>query len=70
MCGWLQVHMTFNSATASAAANAGGLPSFIVMELGESLYSWSDRAQPSLFHTVAVCPVTHFQLFSPCLTTY
>lgn len=53
MC--MQVHRTYDCKAATAAdMDNEGLPSFIVMDLGESLYAWSDRAQPNLFQTVAV----------------
>lgn len=38
------------------------LPPCIVMEKGESLHDWSDRAKPDIFMTLAVQP-----LCSPCI---
>lgn len=54
----VQVHASFDVAASVAEVEnecvAAGLPSYIAMEVGESLYRWSDRARPSLIHVVAV----------------
>ena len=55
--GALQIEVVYDPAdVVEKLTDARGavLPAFIVMERGESLSDWSERAKPDIFQSVAV----------------